>query len=178
MTTHSPSRAGFTIVELVAVIVIASILAASVTPAVSRLATMRESAGAWEIRRLLAFARERAVASGVPVGVRFSETDQTIELVTISTGGSVVALTDVLGRPEPLLPFEARFSSVFTADSVIAPTPADEDQATLWFDHTGTPHARTGQGVHAGSLDQDVQFTVGDAGPITAVGISGLVEGP
>jgi prepilin-type N-terminal cleavage/methylation domain-containing protein len=175
--SHRTKRA-FTIIELVAVIVVASILAATVMPAVSRLGTMRESAGAWEIRRQLAYARERAVASGVPVGVRFSQADQTIELRAVSPAGGVTALIDALGRPEAALPFADRFSSNFIADAVTVTLPANEDRTTIWFGHTGTPHARTALGVRAGDTSEDLRITVGDASTIVVASISGLVEGP
>lgn len=168
----------FTIIELVAVIVVASVLAAGVMPAVSRLGVMRESAGAWEIRRQLAYARERAIASGMPVGVRFSEADQTIALQSVSPAGGVTALVDALGRPETPFAFATRFSTRFKADPIILTIPANEDRRTMWFGHTGTPHARTPAGVHAGEISTDLRVTVGESSIISVAAVSGLVEGP
>lgn len=168
----------FTIIELVAVVVIASILAAAVVPAVARLGSMREAAGAWEIRRQLTYARERAIASGTPVGVRFSLADQTIELRSLSPAGGVVTLNDALGRPEQTLAFAERFSSTFDAEPVTLQSPAGQDRATLWFGHNGQPHGRTVPGAQAGAISDDLRITVGRDRVVTVRAISGLVEGP
>lgn len=176
-----PSRIGpraFTLVEMVAVVVIASILAAAVIPSVTRLGVMRESAGAWEVRRQLTYARERAIASGTPAGVRFVQADQTIELRSLSPAGGVTTLNDALGRPEPMLPFAERFSADFRADAVSPVAPAGEDRSTLWFGHNGTPHARTNLGEHAGDLGDDFRVMVGGDAVVIVRAISGLVEGP
>lgn len=65
------ARRAFSLLELVAVMVIAGILAVSAVPAMSSLADARADAAARELHRDLSFARQRAVATGTRAWVVF-----------------------------------------------------------------------------------------------------------
>jgi len=62
---------GFTLLELVAVIVIVAILAAVAVPTVGAIGSSRGATAGNQLLRDLSFARQRAIATGVPVWVVF-----------------------------------------------------------------------------------------------------------
>lgn len=176
-----PSHRGFTVVEITAVILIAGLLALAVIPAMDRFDDASRGAGIAEAARLLTFARERAIASGIPVGVRFDAAAHTAQLLTIGDDGRPEPLTDALGSPSTVLSFRDTYRNEVTRITV--PTELVHgavaiDTVTIWFDHRGTPHARSTSGSHAGGLTSSASIRfLGDA-QVTVHARSGLVEGP
>jgi prepilin-type N-terminal cleavage/methylation domain-containing protein len=81
--THARPHAGraFSLIELVAVIVIVSILAVTAAPVVSSLAGVRRSVAARHLLRDLAFARQYAVATGTGTWVVIDAPDRWSVLV-------------------------------------------------------------------------------------------------
>lgn len=174
------TRPGFTVMEITAVITIASLLALAAIPAMSRFDQASRAAGAAEAARMLAYARERASASGFPVGVRFEAGTHTAALLTIGADDRPEPLVDPFGVPSRAVALREVYRTQIARVSI----PADgasagaTDTTTLWFDHRGTPHARTTSGVHAGDLTSDATVEFIDASAVIVRARSGLVEGP
>jgi prepilin-type N-terminal cleavage/methylation domain-containing protein len=63
---------GFTLIELIAVMAIAAILAGAAIPAMSTISTTRHAAAAKQVLRDLSFARERAMLTGTRSWVTFN----------------------------------------------------------------------------------------------------------
>lgn len=175
-----PARPGFTVMEITAVITIAALLALAVMPAMSRFDDASRAAGATEAARLLTFARERAVASGYPVGVRFDTAAHTAELLSIGVDAAPHALTDPLGVPSGAVRLREAFRTEIARVAIPLETAGatGTDPATVWFDHRGRPHARTVSGTHAGVLSADATVRFADNAEIIVHARSGLVEGP
>lgn len=74
-------RAGFTLVELIAVAVITSIIAAVAIPALSSVGLARKRVAARMVQRDLAFARERALATGAVHWVVFTPASDTYSVL-------------------------------------------------------------------------------------------------
>jgi hypothetical protein len=166
-----------TLLEISAVMVIGALLAASVIPAMSRADDARRGVGVAEVHRLLTYARERAIASGMPVGVRIDPGTGTLELLTIVPGSAPAALATPLGEPTPAVLLEERFRiTIGRVDIPLGSGPGAGDPPVLWFDHAGVPHARdAGGGLIAATVDDsEIGF---DHGPrILVSAVSGLVE--
>lgn len=103
MTCTISSRArcngrGFSLIELMAVVVITAILAVSATMSMSGVATNRQAAAARQMARDFTWMRERAMSSGVPTWINISATTNTysfLENVVATPGYSnAVAITD------------------------------------------------------------------------------------
>lgn len=73
----SAARRAFSLLELVAVMVIAGILAISAVPAMNSLADARADTAARDLHRDLSFARQRAVATGTRTWVVFDTAVET-----------------------------------------------------------------------------------------------------
>jgi len=171
-----PSRPAFTIIEVLAVITVAGLLAASVVPAAARINDARRVTGVHETARLLAYARAHAASSGLPAGIRFDTDADTAELVRYD--GASIILADPLGTVPTTVALNALYGSDLTATQFSgAPAPGTApDTATLWFDHRGTPHlrARTTNTRIELRADAAVEFVSGHT--LTISESSGLIE--
>lgn len=165
--------------EMIAVVTIASLLAATVIPSFGHIRQARRDAGVLEIERTLAYARERAMAAGTPVGVRFDLAAHTLTLLVYTDEG-VASLGSPLG--EPLAPIE--LLGGFTAQigrfriDLTGSTGPGPDEHTVWFDHRGIPHLRTVSGDFRGELREETTVDVLDAGRVVIHPVSGMVEVP
>jgi prepilin-type N-terminal cleavage/methylation domain-containing protein len=154
----APSRRGVTLIEIVVVITIVGILSITVLPSFARTDEARRASGIAEVQRLLAYARERAIASGRPVGAMIVQDDQRIELVTIDGTGNPVPLADPLGRASVPVRLGDRFG--LSIDRVIIPPPSVAGSSrpgmpVIWFDHRGRPHMRSDAGVYIADSSGD-----------------------
>lgn len=89
------SRAGFTLVELVAVMLMVGVMALVAVPALSNLGTQRAAAAAREVWRDVIYARARALASGTNTWVVFSVAGQSYSVLSesVTTPGRAGATT-------------------------------------------------------------------------------------
>jgi prepilin-type N-terminal cleavage/methylation domain-containing protein len=84
--THIPSargRHGFTLVELIALMVITSIVAAVAVPALASMTAARRRVAARMVQRDIAFARERALATGTVHWVVFAAGADTYSVLAV-----------------------------------------------------------------------------------------------
>lgn len=80
------SRRGFSLIELVVVMVMTAILAAVAIPATASLATSRRAVAARQMSRDLNFARQRALATGRTMWVVFSTSADTYTMLEEPVG--------------------------------------------------------------------------------------------
>jgi prepilin-type N-terminal cleavage/methylation domain-containing protein len=74
---HLSGGGGFTLIELVAVMVVVSIIAGTAVVSLSSTTGSRATMAAKQLQRDMTFARQRAVATGTRSWVEFNTTDQT-----------------------------------------------------------------------------------------------------
>jgi Tfp pilus assembly protein FimT len=84
---HPASRSAFTLIEAMVVVILMSIIAVTVMPALNNLDKARQGAAADELIRLLTQARALAMASGRPVGVSIDLEEDAALIVQISAAG-------------------------------------------------------------------------------------------
>ena len=90
-----PARRGFSLIELITVIVITGVIAVSITMATASASTSRQHLAARAVSRDLAFARQHALATGVTTWVVFDTNADTYAILveSIATPGRAGAQT-------------------------------------------------------------------------------------
>ncbi|MEM9559360.1 MAG: prepilin-type N-terminal cleavage/methylation domain-containing protein [Planctomycetota bacterium] len=148
MRAATTLRAGFTLVEVLTVVVVLSILAAAVAPGIGSMRSRSADAAAEVVRGSLRSARAMAGASGVPTGVEIDVVLDRSQIVVVD-GGDVVPAPGVLGTAQP----PVWVSADFVGASILSVTPSDGSSPTagvIWFGFDGAPQARDAEGVLLG----------------------------
>ena len=169
------SRSGFTIMELLLIVVIMAIIATTAVPMISQASDARQAAARDEVVRLFEFARGRAMASGMPVGVEIDTASSSLRLVTINTAGGIVELADSIGGGTMGSSLTNEFSGV-TIDSFVNGDGASGD-GTVWFDFLATPHLRNDvSGAFDEVFSRVSTLTLSTGGLVIVHADSGFVE--
>lgn len=126
---------GFTLVELLAVVVITGILAVTATMSMSGVAANRQAAATRQLARDLSWIRERAMSSGVPTWVNVATSTNTYTLfessVTSPGYASATAVTDpATGRS---------FSQAFNVGDFAGADILTASPSSFGFDALGRP---------------------------------------
>lgn len=150
----------FTLIELLAVILITAILAGVALPAVRNLADARSTGAARAIAQHLAFARERALNTGTRVWVVFNPGAESYEVLAELDGGAGLAdalpLADpVTGRGVGLTLGAGEFAGVGIASAQFGASSA------LGFDWLGAPLDEDGVSLNSdGAVTLDSGITI------------------
>lgn len=161
-------RTAFTLVELIAVIIITAILAGVALPAVWSIGDSRNAGAARAIAQHLSFARERALNTGNRSWAVFDVAGESYQLLAEPDGGT--GLADAQPLPDPatgrqlgLTLNTGEFAGVEIASASF------DGAAVLGFDwlgspldETGNPLAADGAVVLASGLTIEVRALTGD----------------
>ena len=142
-TTHTIADHGFTLIELVAVMVIVSVLAATAAPALLRISNTRSVTAVKHLLHDLTLARQRAVATGTRTWVVFDLAGESWSLLSENPASpgraGATVMTDVAaGRP-----FTQTLDSGSYVDVEILAANFDGD-VEVGFDWLGQPLDATG----------------------------------
>ncbi|MEM1424681.1 MAG: prepilin-type N-terminal cleavage/methylation domain-containing protein [Planctomycetota bacterium] len=139
---------GFTLIELASVMVVVSIMAIAAAPVLSRVSETRRDALAGEVERMLSLARSRALASGVPAGVRFDTDAQTLEML------------ERRGDDAPRAFMEAYRVAERLSGVRLVGFENEERTDSVWFMPDATPHARTDAGAWLVAITEPAVVTL------------------
>lgn len=166
----------FTLIELVAVIVLVGLVAASAGPALSTVQRSREAAAAREVSRLLVLGRSEAMSTSEPTGVRIEPAAGTFELLIVPNGTGLPQIRkSPLGEPREALVVGIEFPGI-DVENIVLGDGSSGSGGTIWFGYKGTPHLRDGSGVYLGEFTSDASVKLTGTGPISIMRGSGMVE--
>jgi len=168
-------RRGYTLLELMVIVVIMAILASSVIPVMDQSVQARQGASRDEVVRYFEFARGRAIAGGNPAGVFVDTVNSTLRIVTLNDAGAIIDLDDPIdGRIK-----EVDLGEQFAGVSIGSFVNGDgvTGNGTVWFDFQAEPHTRDDiTGVFDEIFTQNGTVTLSTGTLIVIHAGSGLVE--
>ncbi len=170
------AQAAFTLIELMMVVVIMSIVAVTVIPAVDNVRVMRAGAAHDDVARLLEVTKARAMASGSPVGLRVDLADSTLTLVEVDPSVGITNLADPLTGADRILRVRETYSDVSIASLINGD--GDSGTGIIWFDFESTPHTRNTDGDFASISDDHAIITLSSGATVIVHAHSGFVEKP
>jgi len=166
---------GYTLLELLLIIVIMGILGASAIPVMNQSTQARQGASRDEVVRLFEFARGRAMASGVPSGVVVDTNADTLGLVTLSLAGDIVDMVDPVDGGIKFTNLANEYAGV--AINSFVNGDGNSGDGTVWFDFRSEPHVRNeNSGVFDSVFSQNATMTLSTGTLIVIHSYSGLIE--
>lgn len=157
-------HAGFSLIELIAVIAVASVLAATAAPVLTRVDASRQHAVVTSVQETLAHARALALSTGFDSGVRFDTDNDVMVVVRLDPDGNLIEL----GGPRTHR-FNADAAGIVSMDN-------GRGSDTLWFAPDGTPHARQADGTFEADFDSDCTITLHGGWTVVVEANSGRIR--
>jgi Tfp pilus assembly protein FimT len=172
--TRSLRRGGYTILELLLIVVIMGIVSSAVIPVMNQSLQARQGASRDEVVRLLEFARGLAIASGVPVGVLVDMDTSSVGLVKIDSAGEITDVLDPIdGAPKQTV-LSDEYAGVVISSMVNGD--GTSGNGTIWFDFRAEPHTRDDvSGAFDEAFIQNATITLSTDVQIVVHAGSGLV---
>lgn len=170
----SRSRRAFTLVELMVVVVIMGVLSAAVVPAMSNVRAMREGGARDDVVRMIQVAKGRAVASGMPRGLRVNLSDSSLTIVKITDLGDVEIGFDPLTNGDRTINIASLYSGVSIVDMVNGNGAGGS--GIIWFDYESSPHTRNASGGFVALNTTNVTITLSSGEQVIVYPFSGTLE--
>lgn len=168
---------GFTLIELISVLVLISILSATAIPALSRLDDSRDAAMMHECERWIRLAQATAISSSLPTGF---EVDLDAQLIRIRQIDPAFQVTAVMDRPVTGKPMQMQLSSNFPGAGIgsagFGPSVQSSGSTVLWFDFDGSPQSRDPDGSDAQQAANPFVLTSGMDRTLTVLPSTGMVR--
>jgi len=162
---------GFTLVELLVVLVLAALVAASVAPALRAIEASRERSARSRAAGMLVSAREYACASGSGAGVRYDGATRTLIPLRLS-GGSAAPMVGPMGAEADGLDPETDFGVSIEA---FDPGADGAGLDAVWSDAGGVPLAGDSGGPST-QLVRDARIELSGADAIVVRMVSGAIQ--
>ena len=137
-TNHQLSRRGFTLVEMLCVVVVLGIAATLVIPGIAGRADLKLAAAARVVVSQLQYAQSRAITTQRPHLVAFDADAQTLTVLAVPEGGGEPA---AIVHPADQRPFVTRLGPGGEIDGVTLAGIDVDGRTVLAFDEMGEPLA-------------------------------------
>ena len=167
-------RAGFSLLELIAVMLILSAISAVAVPMITSLTGLQTHSARATLFAALAFSQANAGATGTPTGVRIDLAGQTYRFLQVQDPGpGVEPLLDPLGAP-------SASSRVSRASRAIVDRVEGKDlsttEPTVWFGYLGSPERRDADGALISPAADVTRIVLEQGDPILVHPITGVIE--
>ena len=117
LRTRRPRRAGFTLVEILAVVVILGIASAIIVPQMSTRDDMRAKAAARTLVADLIYCQNLAISSGHPVYLRFDVADSSYRMISSPTSANTATWGTVVNHPIKQTAYITKFGTASDAST-------------------------------------------------------------
>ena len=171
----SPVR-GFTLTELLIVMVLLSILSATAIPALGRLDDAQRSGLLNECERLVMLSRSRAISTGIPSGLEFDLTEQRVAMISLQTDSTGVEPVTRAGTGTDYISRANAFPGAAIELAGPVDAPVSLGTTTLWFDFDGTPQQRQADGESPVALTNEFVIQIVDGPRLTVAPYTGMVS--
>jgi len=166
---------GVSLVELIAVMLILSVMAFGAAPAVRSMTSAREGAAARQLTRLLQVTRAHATATGQPTGLIYDAAADTFTFRRIEEEGDPpTPAPDPLGGAMPEFIPALAYPGVTVIGFVTGD--ADPGHTVVWFSDDGTPQVRSANGDLISEFTQDAVITVTGGKTVRVRRTTGAIE--
>ncbi len=169
--TVRPGVQGFTLIEMVMIIVVMGIMAVLAVPLISSFSTLAVSEAARKIQGDLRYAQELAVTSNLHTRVAFSTGSNNYTVTQDNGSGTYVAIVDPLTKASS---FVVSFSTITEYKNLSITAVSFGGQTTLEFDALGRPYSVSGGTATIFAADGTV--TLNSATVITVTRGTGMVS--
>ncbi|MEO0715886.1 MAG: GspH/FimT family pseudopilin [Planctomycetota bacterium] len=164
-------RRGFTLVELIAVMVLLAVLSATAIPAIGALSSASTAGAAEEVARRLDVARAHAATNGRLAGIGVDVGTDTVSTLTVADGVAMNLPVEP-GRTIEPMPVGRMFPGV--AITAFDAGGGAGGLNAIWFDAKGEPLPGTAGGSTS-AMTRDATLTIDGSVTITIHRLTGLV---
>lgn len=171
----SRAMGGYTLIELLLIVVIMGIVATSAIPVLSQSVQARQGASRDEAVRLFEYARGRAIAGGIPSGIVVDPSSSTLRLVTLDENGTIINILDPIDADIK----QSDLSNEYAGVSINSFVNGDDSSGsgTVWFDFRAEPHTRNETtGVFEAVFSQNATLTLSTGTLIVVHFNTGFIE--
>ena len=163
----------FTLVEVVAVVVILGILAVATLPALGRMNDARIDAAADAIESEAIYARSVAMATGRPAGLAIDISEQLVTTVVLHAFDGVIPARGATGLERDPIEINVLFRGA-EIEHFVAPD-GGAGSGVVWFSHTGTPQTRDRDGLFIADAAHDSEIVMNNGNTIVVAAGGGAV---
>jgi Tfp pilus assembly protein FimT len=160
--------------EVMLVVVVIGIVAATARPALQLLSDARRISAVQEIERTLLFARASAMATSRATGVQLTPTAMRV-LVVPALNAAPQPLLGLDGEPRGIEQLSQEQRD-FWITAVQDGTGSTVTETVIWFGIDGTPELRDGNGVRLGAWTDDARVEVAGVGVVHVLRVTGAVR--
>lgn len=181
---HVPPARGFTLLEIMVVVLILAIVSATAVPAFSFYTQGRRAAAGVEVQRLLEQCRSLSMAEGTPMGLSIDLSAQRIRRQVILTPGSAPTAPQTSdGRTDEGFTMEERFPGILiesVTDGQGSTSTFSSITGTgtvvIWFSFDGTPQSRDEAGTLLSPWTADASIQIRDGQTLRVSRVTGVIS--
>lgn len=159
--TKARSERGFSLLEMLMVVVVIGVLAAVVGPGLGSLEQQRQESAFDEVSRTFRYARATAMASGSPTGVRL-QTGSGVQLSLLRVDPDSLNLEAApapLGEDSTTRYLDLEIPSLAISSMTNGDGASSSDE-TFWFRFDGTPHTRASDGTFTALFSESAEIVL------------------
>jgi prepilin-type N-terminal cleavage/methylation domain-containing protein len=164
----------FTLIEMIAVVVVLGIVAAGSIPAFDAIRSAQHAGCAADLERIIITARARAMATATPTGITLSRDGRHITIVELPQDGELRTVQDLFQTPMPAIDLAGSWGGNTVSRFVNGD--GTNRGRTIWFNHRAEPQTRDDDGADPTAFMRDALYTLANGDVVRVRRITGAVD--